>query len=121
MLAHLGNMLWFDDDNHTLVAWLVPGINILVEIFFGHGIDEATIGIFLNTCYAANLQVATRIGRIEDGERDAWLAHEIAILLTAFRQTEEDMASIPAEPDWIVLRFALWSDGRDRNHGRRLQ
>src|SRR5436190_23503957 len=121
MLAHLGNMLWFDYDNHPLVVWLVPRKNILVEIFFCHGIDEATICIFLNTCDAANLKVATRAGRIEDGERNAWLSHEIAILLTTFRQTEEDMVSIPAKPNWIVLRFALWSDCSNSNHGRRLQ
>jgi hypothetical protein len=46
-LAHCGNVFWLNNDNDALVTGLVPGVDILVQIFLGHRIDEVQVGVFI--------------------------------------------------------------------------
>jgi len=40
-------VFWLNNDNDALVTGLVPGVDILVQIFLGHRIDEVQVGVFI--------------------------------------------------------------------------
>jgi len=100
--------LWLDKDHDLLLccSGLFASGNP-VEVLLGGRVDKTEGAIFINTCdRASNLQSVVRIGRIGDGNGDPWLTQEIAVLLAAFVQREQEMGSIPGESDCAHLRLS---------------
>ena len=91
-----------DHDDHALIAGLVPGVDILIHVLFGHAVDEGVVRVGIDAFDgAADFQVAIRVVGVDQGEGDAGIALDVAVFLATGGLAEEEMFAIPAEPDAV--------------------
>src|SRR5205085_12267574 len=85
----------------SLAIWVL----VRTEILFRHLVDVrvcAMLGDFNNA--AANLQIAVRVLRINDGQRNPRIAAHILILLAGFGGIDDDVVAFDVAPDGGDLR-----------------
>ena len=66
-----------------------------------------------------DLQVAVRVGGIDDRERDAGITLHVLVLLAGLDLTEQDVAVVGPEPDRVVLWLAVRTNRGDMSQRRR--
>jgi hypothetical protein len=93
-------------------AGLAVGILIDAEIFLGHLVDVSAGALFgdLDDA-AADFKIAVRIFRIDEGERDAGIAANILVFLTALGGVENDVLAVEIAPDGLA-KARFWNRSR---------
>jgi hypothetical protein len=103
----MGGALGADDDDDALVAGLVPGVLLDAHVLLRHAVDEGPLRVRVDALdRAADLQVAVGVRGIDDRQRDARLALDVAELLATGGLAEAQQLAVPAEPDVVVYAIA---------------
>src|SRR5258708_27883292 len=122
LLAHDGGVLGFYFVHHSEFAGLAVGIFVDPEIFLGHLVDVGAGAIFCYFAYAsANFYIAVGILRIHDGDGDARVAADVAILLASLGGIKNDVFAVKVDPYGRDLRSAVRHEGSEIGEGALLK
>ena len=96
-------MFGFDFIQDADFAGLAVRILVDAEIFFGHFVDVLSGAFFRNfDDTAADFEIAVGVFRINDCERNAWIAPDIFVFLAPPGGVEDDVIAIEVDQTGVT-------------------
>src|SRR5271165_1754655 len=122
LLSHHRGVLGADLVQHAHFTGLRVRIFIHAHILLGHLVDVSGAALLGDLHYsAANFQVAIRIVRIDNGQRDPWFTAYILVLLPASRGVENHVLAVEVAPHRRHLRTAVGHQRGETGEGALLK
>src|SRR5579883_1858252 len=122
VLTHGGRVFGLDLVDHADFPGLGIGILVNAQVFLGHFVDVLAGALLGDLGHAAaNFEVAVRVLRVHDGQRDAGIAADIAILLAPLGGVEDDVLAVVVDPHGSDLGASVGHEGAEAGEGALLE